>query len=210
MKILTKITYGLFVTLLVGVAALLLVSLLPITGNVEIKIVKSGSMEPTIPTGSIVVVMPQSAYGVGDVITFGKDTKTQIPTTHRIMSVREERGQTYFTTKGDANEEQDPREIALGEVIGKVVVHAPYAGYVLDFARQPIGFALLIGLPAAMIVFDESINIYREVTRLRLARKQRATAEGRRRREGYSGALLPIPVPQKPKFYSDQDRIPTI
>jgi signal peptidase len=199
MHIVFKIMYGLFITLLVGVGALLLVSLLPITGNVEIKIVKSGSMEPTIPTGSIVVVMPNQAYKVGDVITFGKDTKTQIPTTHRIIAERKQGSQTYFTTRGDANEEQDPREIAASEVIGKVLAHVPYVGYILDFARQPMGFALLIGLPAAMIVFDESANIYREVVKLR-----------RRRRGGYTGALLPIPVPQKPRFYSDNDRMPTI
>lgn len=199
MKILGKITYGLFVTLLVGVAALLLVTLLPITGNVEIKIVKSGSMEPTIPTGSIVVVMPGKTYHVGDVITFGKDTKTQIPTTHRIVSVRENVQGNFYTTKGDANEEQDPREVMASEVIGKVLVHVPYAGYILDFARQPIGFTLLIGVPALMIVFDETVNIYREVVKLR-----------RRRRDERFGVLLPIPVPQKPRVYSDQDRIPTI
>lgn len=199
MKILGKIAYGLFVTLLVGVAALLLVTLLPITGNAEIKIVKSGSMEPTIPTGSVVAVMPSKAYKVGDVITFGKDTKTQIPTTHRIIAERAEGNQTYFTTKGDANEEQDPREVPAREIIGKVLFHVPYAGYILDFARQPMGFVLLIGFPAAMIVFDESINIYREVVRIR-----------RRKKGSYVQRLLPIPVPQKPRVFSENDRIPTV
>ncbi len=199
MTIAFKIMYGLFITLLVGVGAFLLVSLLPITGNVEIKIVKSGSMEPTIPTGSVVVVMPSKTYTVGDVITFGKDTKTEIPTTHRIVSIRENVQGDYYTTKGDANEEQDPREIAAKEILGKVVFHVPYAGYILDFARQPLGFALLIGLPAAMIVIDESINIYREVVKLR-----------RRRRGEYTGKLLPIPVPRKPIAYNENDRVPTI
>jgi len=199
MHIVFKILYGLFITLLVGVGALLLVSLLPITGNVELKIVKSGSMEPTIPTGSIVLVMPSQTYKAGDIITFGKDTKSEIPTTHRIVSVRENVQGDFYTTRGDANEEQDPREIAAKEIIGKVLFHVPYAGYILDFARQPLGFALLIGVPAAMIVLDESVNIYREVVNLR-----------RRRRGEYAQGLLPIPVPQKPRFYSDDDRIPTI
>lgn len=199
MQILFKILYGMFVTLLIGVAALLLVSLLPITGNVELKIVKSGSMEPTIPTGSIVLVMPSKEYKVGDVITFGKDTRSEIPTTHRIVSIRENVQGNFYTTKGDANEEQDPRETAGKEIIGKVLFHVPYAGYILDFARQPLGFGLLIGVPAAMIVLDESVNIYREVVRLR-----------RRKKGQYVQGLLPIPVPQKPKFYSEDDRIPTI
>ncbi|OGC84351.1 signal peptidase I [Candidatus Adlerbacteria bacterium RIFCSPHIGHO2_12_FULL_53_18] len=197
MKTLGKIIYGLFVTALVGVAALLLVSLMPITGNLELKIVKSGSMEPSIPTGSIVVVMPRASYQVGDVVTFGKDTPREIPTTHRVIAKRVENGQTVFTTKGDANEEQDPRDIALREVIGGVLFHVPYLGYVLDFARQPLGFALLIGLPATMIVVDEALNIAREVAALRRRRHQGST-------------LMNMPVPQKPRVFSERTRIPTL
>src|SRR3989338_8215020 len=65
-------------------ASLFFAPLLPIKGNIEIKIVKSGSMEPAIKTGSIVVIKPASLYGVGDVITFGEDSRTTYPTTHRI------------------------------------------------------------------------------------------------------------------------------
>ena len=175
MKILGKIIYGVVLTLLLAVAGLFVVSLVPSMG-VEIKIVKSGSMEPAISTGSLVVVRPADAYQAGDVITFGKDTRSEIPTTHRIVSVRQEQGSTFYTTKGDANEEADPQEVAAQDVIGKVWFHTPYAGYVLDFARQPLGFALLIGLPAAMIVLDEGINIYQEIRAMR-RRKQKGQSQ---------------------------------
>lgn len=199
MKLLGKITYGLFITLLVAVAGLLLVSLLPITGNVEIKIVKSGSMDPTIPVGSLVVVWPTLSYQVGDIVTFGRDTARDIPTTHRIVGTRVENGATLYQTKGDANEEADPKETALRDVIGKVVLTVPFAGYVLDFARQPLGFGFLIGLPAAMIIVDEAFNIYREVAALR------------RRRKGSSAKPLPLEVPQKPRHTaSNRIRIPTL
>lgn len=207
MRFIGNILYGLFVTLLVGVAALLLVSLLPITGNLEIKIVKSGSMEPTIPVGSVIVMVPHASYAVGDVVVFGQDTPTQIPTTHRIIAERVEGGTTLYTTKGDANEEQDPREVAAGAVLGKVVFTVPFAGYILDFARQPVGFTLLIGLPAAMIIIDEALNIVREIRRLRR----------RRRGEESYVPLLPLEVPQKPlataaraRPLAFRDRIPTI
>lgn len=196
MRLIGKLLYGAFVVALFGVAALLLASLLPITGTVEIKIVKSGSMEPTIQTGSVVVVRPAASYQVGDVVVFGKDTKTEIPTTHRIIEKRVEGGQTYFVTKGDANEERDPREVAAGEVLAKVLFSVPYTGYILDFARQPIGFALLIGLPAALIIFDETVNIFNEVRLMR------------RRKKGEGTGLLPLPVPQKPLAF--RERIPTI
>lgn len=201
-----KIAYGLFVTLLMGVAGLLLVSLLPITGNVEIKIVKSGSMEPAISTGSLVVVMPSRRYVAGDVITFGKDTTRDIPTTHRIVSVRENVAGNFYQTKGDANEEADPREIAHKEIIGKVLFHVPYAGYVLDFARQPVGFVLLIGLPATMIVIDELVTMYNEIRNMRRRKISRLNLDNE-----YQGlTLIDMPVPQKPRFCNERHRIPTI
>ena len=196
MRIIGKIFYGLFIALLVTVAGLLLLSLLPITGNIEIKIVKSGSMEPQIPVGSLVVVWPTASYAVGDIVTFGKDSKRDIPTTHRVVGMRVESGVTLFQTKGDANEEADPQETALRDVVGKVFLVVPYAGFVLDFARQPLGFALLIGVPAAIIILDESVNIFKEVVVLR------------RRRRGDIVTPLPLKVPQKPQAF--RERIPTI
>ena len=120
-------------------------------------------MEPFIRTGSVVIVRPEETYSIGDVITFGADTKSKIPTTHRVNSIREEGGTTYFATKGDANEDPDPEETPQHAVIGKVLFSVPSAGFVLDFARQPLGFALLIGLPATLIVIDEAMRIGREL-----------------------------------------------
>jgi signal peptidase len=178
MNVLGKIFYGLFIILLLGVAGLFLASLLPIPGNVEIKIVKSGSMEPAIKTGSIVVVQPSDSYTVGDVITFGEERGEQIPTTHRIVSIAIEEGnRTFYMTKGDANEEQDNVRIASEDVVGKVVFTMPYAGYVLDFARKPIGFTLMIGIPAAIIILDETIRIFKEIGNMRRRKRDEEFAQ---------------------------------
>ena len=171
MKILGYITYTFFTIILVAVAGLFTLSLVPIPGNVEVKIVKSGSMEPNIHTGSVVVIKPKAEYSIGEVITFGADTKSDIPTTHRIAKVSTEGGVTTFTTKGDANEDIDPNPVTSGEVIGEVVYTIPYAGYVLDFAKKPLGFALLIVVPAASIVLDELLAIGREVMKMRRRKK---------------------------------------
>lgn len=171
MRALNFLLYTVFVSLLLGIAGLLIGSMLPIPGNVELKIVKSGSMEPTIPTGSLVIVKPGTRYSIGDVITFGADTATQIPTTHRIIAFTGENRETMYTTKGDANEEADPNPVARQDVIGKIVFHIPYVGFILDFARQPLGFALLIGVPAALVILEEVITITREV-KLALRRRR--------------------------------------
>jgi signal peptidase len=179
-KFISGTLYALFVVLLLSIAGLFLASLLPIPGNIEIKIVKSGSMEPTILTGSIVVVKPAASYDVGDVVTFGEDTSSQIPTTHRIIAATGDFKNTFYTTKGDANEEQDPQQIPARDIIGKVVFSAPYAGYILDFARQPMGFTLMIGIPAGIIIMDELAKIWNEVARMR----------GRSRREEEEDAAM--------------------
>src|SRR3989344_261229 len=99
MKILFKIPYYLLLVGVVSIALLLLATLVKVPGNFKVKIVKSGSMEPAITTGGIVVIRPSTVYKVGDVITFGPDTKTQIPTTHRIVSEIGSGSSKLFTTK---------------------------------------------------------------------------------------------------------------
>lgn len=170
MKFFGNILYGAFILVFLGVTGLFLATLLPIPNNIEIKIVKSGSMEPTILTGSIVVIKPQDVYQIGDVVTFGADTKAEIPTTHRIIAMRTDASTTWFSTKGDANEEADPQMIRADQIIGKVLAVIPYAGYMLDFARQPIGFTFMIGIPAGLLILDELINIYKELRRSRRRR----------------------------------------
>lgn len=170
-----KILYTTFYVAIIIVVGLLLFALFPIKGNYQIKIVKSGSMEPSIKTGSIVVIKPEAQYKIGDVVTFGKDTKIDIPTTHRIVSNRAVDGVIMFTTKGDANNATDPAEIRQSDIHGKVLFDVPYFGYLIDFARKPIGFAVLIILPALIVIYDEGMNIWKEVKKLR--RQKLATVE---------------------------------
>lgn len=142
------------------VAAVLLIGLLvPLPGKVELKIVESGSMEPELPVGSVVAVIPTGHYKVGDIITFGKDTVKRIPTTHRIAEITRENGSIRYITKGDANEEADSGNVAYSEVIGKVVTDIPRLGYILDFARSRNGFTFMVVVPALFVMLDELINI---------------------------------------------------
>lgn len=167
MKVIFNSLYYFFVSLVMLVALLLLASLAPISGNYKVKVVKSGSMEPAIKTGGIVVIKPSKTYIVGDIITFGQDTKTQIPTTHRIVSKDGTGPQITFRTKGDANDAEDPAPAKLADVKGRVILTVPYLGYVLDFAKKPIGFALLVGVPAVIIILDELGKILREIRLMR-------------------------------------------
>jgi len=160
-----------FIGAVIVLALLLAATLLPVPGNVEVKVVQSGSMEPAIKTGSLIIIKPRETYQVGDIITFGADTRTQVPTTHRITDVRASSGKLLFTTKGDANENNDLKETRERDVIGKVIFSVPYVGYLIDFARKPIGFLILIVLPAFLIVSEQVSVIVQEFLRLRKKKK---------------------------------------
>lgn len=163
MKVVNIILNTLLALIIFGAVAFLVAPHLGLLNPYELKIVRSGSMEPAILTGSLILIHPATDYKAGDVITFGDDTRTSIPTTHRIVSVRTEGTMSYFETKGDANEEVDPGETPVSKVIGRVIFSLPYAGYILAFSKTQLGFALLIAIPAALIICYEAIGIVREI-----------------------------------------------
>lgn len=179
MKILFKTIYTTFVLAVVALALLFLGTHMSVLGY-SVKVVQSGSMEPAISVGSIVVITPESSYGVGDVITFGPDTKEQIPITHRIEKVGTEEGQTAFTTKGDANESVDPKLVKESEIIGKVAFTVPYIGHIVAFARTKLGYMLLIGLPAVLIILDEFADIVWEIRKHRALKRHKEEKKRRR------------------------------
>jgi len=166
-----NILYYLFITAIAVIAILLLISVFPITGNFKVMTVLSGSMEPSIHTGSIVVVKPASEYKVGDVITFGKISKTQTPTTHRISEIKGSGATQTFITKGDANNAVDLREVRPSEIVGKEILTVPYVGYAISTAKKPYGFALIIIIPALLVIFDEGKKIRDEVKKMKLAKQ---------------------------------------
>lgn len=156
------LAYYTFVALIVALGVLLFVS--SFSGSlVGVKVVQSGSMEPRLPTGSIVVIYQTKNYDVGDIITFFFSPRDTVPTTHRIVDVEVGEETTTYITKGDANENEDPRPIPESAIIGELLFSVPFVGYVLDFAKRPIGFAIIIGIPALLVIFDEGAKIYREV-----------------------------------------------
>lgn len=162
MKILRAIYY-IFLGAIALIALLLVVSAFPITGNIKVLTVLSGSMEPGIRTGSVVVVKPSENYKIGDVITFGEISKTKTPTTHRIYEMKVQGSRPVYITKGDANNAPDQKEITGKDIIGKVLFDVPYLGYAVSAAKTPWGFAVIIIVPALLIIFDEGKKIFKEI-----------------------------------------------
>jgi len=160
-----KIIYWAFLTCSVIIIFLLLFFVLSANSKVKILIVQSGSMEPAIKIGSIVVINPANDYKIEDIITFGKISKIESPTTHRLVKTEIRDNQTIYTTKGDANNGTDLREVKKSDIIGKVILSLPYVGYVINFSKKPIVFVLLLLIPTAAIIYEESKKIKNEVAK---------------------------------------------
>lgn len=143
--------------LFVGALVLFLVALfsvLPMFFGNRTLVILSGSMEPTIPTGGIVLAqpVPSRSLDIGDIIVYSPGSESQIPIVHRIVSISEGRGIRYYTTRGDANPNIDVAEVALPATAWRVTFSAPFVGYIIAFASSPLGIFLLIVLPLIGLV----------------------------------------------------------
>lgn len=126
----------------------------------QIYAVLSGSMSPAFDTGSVVFVRPvdPQTIEVGDVITFtgGGDHLT----THRVVDIDDSEG-IVFTTRGDANNVNDPNPVPVERLVGRVCGAAPYLGYMMGFVRTRQGLIILVFIPAVLIILFETRNIFR-------------------------------------------------
>lgn len=122
--------------------------------------VLTGSMEPTIPTGSIVYTQQSSDYKIGDVITYKNSSGQTI--THRVADIKN----NSYITKGDANNSADETPIIEKEIVGKVVYSIPHVGKIINYLQTPKGFILAIIFPTIFFVFLELWNIKKEIERM--------------------------------------------
>ncbi len=131
-----------------------------IINGIQSLVVVSGSMEPTLPVGSIIYVQPQIAYAAGDIIAF-KD-KTDQTVTHRVTDLAFNE-QTVYITKGDANKNKDAGPVSADKVIGRAYFHIQYVGYFINYLKTPKGFGLFVILPTALFILSEIWGIKKEI-----------------------------------------------
>lgn len=149
-----KISKSYIVTLLFLILFISLISSSRVISgtNTPFTIVISGSMEPTIPTGSLVFIKKANADEIianrtnGDIIVYMlPNTKVYdffifviydpLPIMHRAIDKREINDKIYVLTKGDANllPDGNPNNpltwVPEDRIIGKVIWYFPYMGY---------------------------------------------------------------------------------
>lgn len=137
-------------------------------GRYKLMVVLSGSMEPAIKMGSIVVIKPEKNYIKKDIITYQDLAKSKTTITHRVF---EASGSAYIT-KGDANKIPDTTKIFPKQIIGKVIFVIPYLGYPVSFTKTLPGLILVIVIPATIIVYQELVNLKNDIFK-KLAQKNK-------------------------------------
>lgn len=123
----------------------------------------SGSMEPEVPAGSLVITAPESLAGkaqVGDVISYVADKNLTV-VTHRVVAHDHANG--TYTTQGDANETSDP-PVLHDNVVGKVALVIPVVG---------IPFSYLSTTSGKIIVLTVLVTLFLTVTLVSLLHKKK-------------------------------------
>lgn len=146
-------------TTLAGLGGLASISFFGWPINGRFGVVQSGSMEPSIPVGSLLWLSARASYNQSDVIAFPhpnglkndqrlyKNDQTKIIALHRVTEIKE----SGYLTKGDANQSSDPWQVPVDQVIGTVIYQIPYLGYLISWLQTPNGIVVSLVLPGGII-----------------------------------------------------------
>jgi len=125
--------------------------------------VLSGSMEPVLSTGDVVVDDPigPREVRVGDVVTFADSDHRGRRITHRVRSIHITGTRARFVTKGDANDSVERWDMDANGRLGRVVYRVPAVGYLLMRLGDPRAKLALIVVPAFLLALLELVRIWR-------------------------------------------------
>jgi signal peptidase len=148
--------------ILLATAVLAIAVLVPRMAGATPYVILTGSMEPQMPPGTLVVVrsVDPGAITTGSVITYQLESGNPTVVTHRVRSVGlDAAGEWRFVTQGDANNDPDPRQVMPVQIKGERWYYVPYLGYVTSVTTgQQHQIALvvvvvgLLGYAAAMFL----------------------------------------------------------
>ena len=149
----------------------------------EIFNVVSGSMEPTIPVGSIIYVKEIDPVEVesGDIIAFQSGDSVIM---HRVVDNKRVEG--AFTTKGDANNGEDMNDVPYDSLVGIVVKHVPILGQLLILFGSTFGRVCMVCFAACGAVLNILGGRFRdaiEYERKEDLERERLLAEAMRKKQ---------------------------
>lgn len=123
--------------------------------DVTLIMFKTGSMSPTIPTGSVAIVreIPADEIRIGDVVTV--DRAGDLPVTHRVTSVTVVDGAPEartITMQGDANASPDPFPYTV-ETVRIVMGSVPHLASVVVWFSNPVVLGSITLAASALVMW---------------------------------------------------------
>ncbi|MCH7790382.1 MAG: signal peptidase I [Acidobacteria bacterium] len=103
----------------------------------EPTVISSGSMNPSLRVGDVVLIDRDSPVGEGDIVAFNSGDHN---TVHRVVGTTEE-GEVM--TKGDANRVDDSASLSDDEIIGRARMVVPFIGKPVLWGAATVLFAVL-------------------------------------------------------------------
>ncbi|MGC3956105.1 MAG: signal peptidase I [Propionicimonas sp.] len=167
---------GALLVLLIGIGAAAI--LVPaVTGSVALT-VRSSSMEPSLPPGTLIVVRPTDLADIlpGRVLTYQLKSGEPTLVTHRVtqrMLLAD--GSPVFITKGDANAQPDLDPVKPVQIRGTVWYAIPYLGWVANLLTGELRTIVVSVLVGGLLVY--AVWMFISAGRDRLARKRTDPAD---------------------------------
>ena len=120
-------------------------------------LVATGSMEPEYSIGDMIIIKetPKEKIKAGDVINYISENKADT-ITHRVIEVEEKQGQTYYKTKGDNNNSEDPEPINYNQVQGVLVFKISKLGKVITKLLTGTGITILFAFIVLSYLKDKN------------------------------------------------------
>lgn len=118
--------------------------------GIEPFVVETGSMQPTIQTGSLSFINKNITYDKikeNDVIAFRVQTGDLV--THRVIKITED----GLETKGDSNDVSDGISTTSDNYIGKNIFSIPKAGLLVKIIQTPRGKIVLITFIILILIY---------------------------------------------------------
>ena len=154
MKEIAKILRTAGTVLLVGMIIVCAMVVVPKIAGFQVYAVISQSMEPAIPTGSLVFVekIEPEELQANDIVAFTSRIAGGGVITHRVIEIkREERS---FVTKGDANPSADVTPVKYEQLLGRVKSFIPGLGRIARFVSEKSGKGIAGGVILVAIFFN--------------------------------------------------------
>ena len=106
-------------------------------------VVLSGSMEPELSKGDLIIVKETNSFFNNQIVVFQDGDSLVV---HRIIEINDDQ----IITKGDANDIPD-NPIDKGRIKGEVIFNISYLGSVIEFIKTPIGTIVIIALAILLL-----------------------------------------------------------